>query len=558
MSYFEGEYAKANGDARKEQEIMRRYEEAMDEINREYDAIKEEETQRQRVDGGEVSKQFGEDANHISKRTNQSVAKPSVKAFQFDHPELHNFFVSAAKALQHEVFNASGNVTVSKMNGRHGKISLSGNPLESLYSRMSLPEINKCLEDIIANNGQENYANAKRVELVLDQMMVDGWSGADRVYHPPVDGYKAARDAINGGIKTNSYEQYLRDNSLALETGEVTEEELRKEWEEKQATVKKENAITTSEKETKEERIARQEKYRIDSEREKFEQLPEESKNILHERYEKYKALFGKLKSGDRLYDPSVEEYVSEVATVYSDGSFMLVPTGEGGTPSVILNDAFPAGDTVYSILEDGGYFADRDGNIISSEDGKQVTGKLENAPVEPVSPASEVKTEEAGQVKSTSVEAPKIEKAKTGNMLYDGIWEDVARAAEEGSQETPQNVPESAPKAEDTSVPSDSGNGGTGENTAVETARTQSSFKDNNLTEEERQIPGYTEEEQVHEVLKDKELKTRAEARVDAGEDAVLKELSEKPFDNWNADDIEASDLIIQRKMAEARAHKE
>lgn len=212
-------------------------------------------------------------------------------------------------------------------------------------------------------------------------------------------------------------------------------------------------------------------------------------------------------------------------------------------------------------------------------------TVKKENSPVEPVSPASEVKTEEAGQVKSAPEEALKPEKVKTGNLLWNAIksagknndpslgWETDelsaanirqskadalnSDAAGKVSQETSKKAAESAEKTVGENIPAESGNGGTGENAAGETARTQSSFKDNNLTKEERKIPGYTEEEQVHTVLKDKELKSRAEARVDADADGVLKELAGKPVKDWDADDIEASNVLIRRNMDEARALK-
>lgn len=137
----------------------------------------------------------------------------------------------------------------------------------------------------------------------------------------------------------------------------------------------------------------------------------------------------------------------------------------------------------------------------------EQVTVKQENTPVEPVSPASEVKTEEAGQVKSAPSEAPKLEKAKTGNMLYDGIWEDVARAAEKVSQETPQNAPESAEKTAVGNIPAESGNGGTGVENGRVLSDTFTDFQPVEGKTRTMQTPGTVSEANVTSEARRKEL---------------------------------------------------
>jgi len=185
--------------------------------------------QDQRVQNGEVSKGFGTAENHIDNRTAESVSKPSVKAFQFDHPELHQYFVDVARELIADVEYAEG---ITKAHMYELGSAIESGPIRELMDQgLTKPEIIKALQDIIANNGQENYAKAKKVERVLSQMMSDGWRDLKNQNHDAVPDYIAAKDAINGAVKSDSWEKYLADHETVLALGEVTEEQLRQDWE---------------------------------------------------------------------------------------------------------------------------------------------------------------------------------------------------------------------------------------------------------------------------------------------------------------------------------------
>lgn len=194
--------------------------------------IEARETQQSRIDNGEVSKNFGTDANHIDNRTSSDMSNPRVKAFQFDHPELHEHFAGAAQELMEEVEYAD-RLTKSKMYERGTAID--PGPVQDLMNMgLTKPRIIKCLQDIIADNGQENYADAKKVEKVLSDMMTKGWRDLKRADHPANADYIAAKDAIGGGVKADSWEAFLERSALSLATGEVTEEQLLAEWEAQQ------------------------------------------------------------------------------------------------------------------------------------------------------------------------------------------------------------------------------------------------------------------------------------------------------------------------------------
>ena len=202
----------------------------LDEIQNEYNGI----LQARRVKSGEVSADYNTPENHIDNRTTEDVKNRSVKAFQFDHPQLHSYYVQAAQALMEDA-NWSLE-TQSNQKGR-GAVARYSEALERATGLgLSRQEIIQVCQDIIADRGQENYAAAKKVELILDQMLSEGYTPNEALGNPdqrvgPNEAYLQAKEAIPGAVTRDSFEHYLRQNELAMDAGEVTEEQLRQEWE---------------------------------------------------------------------------------------------------------------------------------------------------------------------------------------------------------------------------------------------------------------------------------------------------------------------------------------
>lgn len=202
----------------------------LDEIQTEYNGI----LQARRVEAGEVSADYNTPGNHIDNRTTEDVKNRSVKAFQFDHPQLHPYYVQAAQALMEDAnwsletqSNQKGKGTVARYSEALGRAADLG---------LSRQEIIQVCQDIIADRGQENYAAAKKVELILDQMLSEGYTPNEALGNPdqrvgPNEAYLQAKEAIPGAVTRDSFERYLRQNALAMDAGEVTEEQLRQEWE---------------------------------------------------------------------------------------------------------------------------------------------------------------------------------------------------------------------------------------------------------------------------------------------------------------------------------------
>lgn len=194
--------------------------------------------QAKRVQRGEVSRGFDSPENHIDNRDAESVKGGRVAAFSFDHPQLHRYFADAAQDLQAMANYAT---TAEQYRGNRGsRVTRERNKrsVERAYSselrdametgRLSKPQVMDACERIINNHGQENVLAAKRVELVLDDMLTNGYISADGVSVPPNEAYIAAKEQIAGARgEERAVERYLQDQEFANIGGEpLTADEL--------------------------------------------------------------------------------------------------------------------------------------------------------------------------------------------------------------------------------------------------------------------------------------------------------------------------------------------
>lgn len=202
--------------------------------------IQAQEAQAEREDAGQLSRNFGEEAAHIDQRTAGDVSKPSVKAFQWDYPQMHQYYAQAAEALLQDVEYSKAGQFSEK--GRGTVVTKSEAMMQAERMGISRADLEKALIAIINDQGQENYATAKKVELVLDEMLSKGYIPNEAGYSAnkvdsqvlPNEAYITAKEAIPGAVKRGSFEAYKEQNRLALELGEITEEQLYQEWEQGQ------------------------------------------------------------------------------------------------------------------------------------------------------------------------------------------------------------------------------------------------------------------------------------------------------------------------------------
>ena len=142
---------------------------------------------------------------HIDRRRMETVGGRDVNAFQFDHPELHRYYQEAANALI-----ADADLSLQKPMSRRYERTMEGNAVQqaaqtSPHLRQAMDEtglsrdaIIDAAQRIITDHGQENVAAAKRVELILDDMLSHGYTTMTGEQVGPNSGYLNAKQSILG------------------------------------------------------------------------------------------------------------------------------------------------------------------------------------------------------------------------------------------------------------------------------------------------------------------------------------------------------------------------
>lgn len=155
---------------------------------------------------------------HIDQRDSDTVGERRIKAFQFDHPEVHSFYKEAAADLMEELNYAEKGGGIVKLK-EHGAgddqyIRMKRTASERIAKLLddediSYADIERSITAIINDKGQENFAAAKRVELMLDNMLSNGYRDIRGGYHEPNADYLEAKQAIPGASETAATHEEL-------------------------------------------------------------------------------------------------------------------------------------------------------------------------------------------------------------------------------------------------------------------------------------------------------------------------------------------------------------
>ena len=155
---------------------------------------------------------------HIDQRDSNTVGERRIKAFQFDHPEVHPFYREAAADLMEELNYAEKGGGIVRLK-EHGvgddqyirmKRSASERIAKLLDDEdISYADIEQSISAIINDKGQENFAAAKRVELMLDNMLSNGYRDIHGGYHEPNADYLEAKQVIPGASETAATHEEL-------------------------------------------------------------------------------------------------------------------------------------------------------------------------------------------------------------------------------------------------------------------------------------------------------------------------------------------------------------
>lgn len=155
---------------------------------------------------------------HIDQRDSNTVGERRINAFQFDHPEVHSFYKEAAANLMEELNYAEKGGGIVKLK-EHGAgddqyIRMKRSASERIAKLLddediSYADIERSISAIINDKGQENFAAAKRVELMLDNMLSNGYRDVHGGYHEPNADYLEAKQAIPGASETAATHEEL-------------------------------------------------------------------------------------------------------------------------------------------------------------------------------------------------------------------------------------------------------------------------------------------------------------------------------------------------------------
>lgn len=177
---------------------------------------------------------------HIDNRERSTVGDRRLNAFQFDHPELHRYFAEAAEALRYDMGNTQRGGEVYQVPDRDGDwrpryLRTRRDTTDAIAKlkdddHLTYDQIEAAIDAIINDKGQENYAAAKRVELILDDMLSNGYTGSDGRYAPNVEylrrkaeiaGARTDETAIDNAENERAWRQRMDDEAGGTYEGKL-------------------------------------------------------------------------------------------------------------------------------------------------------------------------------------------------------------------------------------------------------------------------------------------------------------------------------------------------
>jgi hypothetical protein len=137
----------------------------------------------------------------MTDRSVMNVGDKKVKAYQFENPEVKPYYQDYAQYILDNEYVPNE------------QLYRTTDVMQKLKADTGLQpaQVKDALERLVKNNGQENAAAAKRVEIAIDDMLTNGFttSRGDKV--PPIKDYIALKSKIEGADITPRPEQTLDD-----------------------------------------------------------------------------------------------------------------------------------------------------------------------------------------------------------------------------------------------------------------------------------------------------------------------------------------------------------
>ena len=156
----------------------------------------------------------------------KEVGNKKVHAYQYDNPEVKPFFQHEAQGMLNDLDNAiKGERSATWDN--YGELHYTGVTRETTEDianlldgnngvKLSYDDIRKGLEAIIKDNGAENIAAAKRIEMALDRRLREGFTDSYGTEYEPNENYKNFLEGKDY-IDPAEYEEQLAEKKIAEE-----------------------------------------------------------------------------------------------------------------------------------------------------------------------------------------------------------------------------------------------------------------------------------------------------------------------------------------------------
>jgi hypothetical protein len=165
------------------------------------------------------------------------VGKRSIKAYQYENPEVRPFFQQEARAMLEELndsIKGERYIIGDTSQNAYGDYEYSGTKrmtspdIEYLLDNFNYTytDIEKGLRAIIEDHGAENIAVAKRIEFILDERLRNGYDtfGTMSIYEPHVEPNQAYINLLQGMEQAEFYSNAPIGEAPYVEEASITEE----------------------------------------------------------------------------------------------------------------------------------------------------------------------------------------------------------------------------------------------------------------------------------------------------------------------------------------------
>src|SRR5690606_34002908 len=164
----------------------------------------------------------------MDERKYEDLSDPKIMSYQFLHPELADYIQSMALYISGEVRNS---VKGERFYTEHeGDLIITGTSkyVSETVQRIqdetgaTYAEITQALQNIIEGKGAENTALAKKIELILDDNLTEGYTTFEGIEIPPDMDYILAKKQVEQKLKKQS--TYSQDSRALRAQVRITPE----------------------------------------------------------------------------------------------------------------------------------------------------------------------------------------------------------------------------------------------------------------------------------------------------------------------------------------------